>query len=87
MSVNLAPKRNKIPKPSPSIYAQDIHLASRYSVTRATIWRWAAEGRIPQPIKLSPGCARWRIVDLESFEQKVSNTRPERCNFERGAKP
>ena len=86
MNVNVSTKRDKIPKSSPSIYAQDKDLASRYSVTRGTIWRWAAEGRIPQPLKLTPGCARWRIVDLESFEQAVSNTRPKRCNFERGAK-
>jgi prophage regulatory protein len=86
MNVNVPTKRNKNPKTQPSIYAQDIHLASRYSVARATIWRWAAEGRIPQPIKLTPGCARWRVVDLESFEQAVSNTRSKRCNFERGAK-
>jgi prophage regulatory protein len=86
MSVNLAPKRNKIPKPSPSIYAQDIHLASRYSVTRATIWRWTAEGRIPQPIKLSPGCARWRIDDLESFESEISGTRHKGRKFVQRAK-
>jgi prophage regulatory protein len=51
------------------VYAQDTHLAARYSVSRATIWRWVQDGRIPKPVKLSPGCTRWRLADLEKFEQ------------------
>ncbi len=61
-------KRSKNPKPTPTIYAQDFHLAARYSVCRATIWRWNAEGKLPPPIKLSTGCTRWRLADLEAFE-------------------
>lgn len=51
------------------VYAQDTQLAARYSVSRATIWRWAATGRLPKPIKLSPGCTRWKLSDLEAFER------------------
>lgn len=55
--------------PTP-VFCQDKTVAERYGVSRATIWRWAAEGRIPKPIKLSPGCVRWNLKSLEEFEQK-----------------
>ena len=56
---------------SPRTYVQDTHLASRYGVSRATIWRWVSEGRLPKPIKLTPGCSRWNLQDpaLVAFER------------------
>lgn len=39
----------------------DLQLAQALSISRATVWRWAAEGRIPKPVKLSPGCSRWNV--------------------------
>lgn len=46
-------------------------LAKRYSVSIATIWRWAktADG-FPKPIELTPGTTRWAAVDLLAFEQR-----------------
>lgn len=55
------------PIPS-SIYLSDTSLAKRFSVSRATIWRWA-EGDFPQPVKLSPGCTRWRLAEIEAWEK------------------
>jgi prophage regulatory protein len=49
-------------------YLSDRQTAGRYSVSRPTIWRWVGEGRFPKPIKLSPGCSRWRVADLEKWE-------------------
>ena len=40
-------------------YVTASQLAEIYSVSVATIWRWAARGVIPQPKKFSPGCTRW----------------------------
>lgn len=51
-----------------STYIPDTAVAQRYGVSRATVWRWAQNKRFPQPVKLSPGCSRWRIADLEKFE-------------------
>ncbi len=43
----------------------------RYKVSAATIWRWAKEGRFPQPVKVGPGSTRWREEDLYAFEKKL----------------
>lgn len=53
-----------------SNYIPDLQLAQRFGVSRATIWRWAQKGKFPQPIKLSPGCTRWRLSDVEAWEAK-----------------
>lgn len=49
-------------------FVSDLFLAERYSVHRVTIWRWVREGRFPSPIKLTPGCSRWRMADVERHE-------------------
>lgn len=42
-------------------------LAAALDVSPATIWRWAAAGRIPQPVKLSPGVTAWKCdAELEA---------------------
>ena len=48
-------------------------VAQRYGVNRATIWRWADKRNkrnFPQPVKLSPGCSRWKLSDVEAWEAK-----------------
>lgn len=49
-------------------YLSDSQLADRYSVNRATVWRWARTGRLAAPVKLSPGCTRWHIDSVTAFE-------------------
>ena len=50
-------------------YLNDLALADRYGVSRATVWRWVKKTPgFPQPVKLSPGCTRWRASDLEAWE-------------------
>ena len=50
----------------------DIHaVARRYNVTRATIWSWMAQGRIPQPMRITPGCSRWALDDLQAWEAEL----------------
>lgn len=50
------------------IYLSDNQSGERYGVGRCTVWRWYKEGNFPKPIKLSPGCTRWRLSDLEKWE-------------------
>lgn len=57
----------KKPKPLPRVWASDTQLAEIYSVSRATVWRWAAAGILPQPVKLSPGCTRWRLDQIKQL--------------------
>lgn len=44
------------------------HVARRYDVSIASIWRWVSTGKLPPPRKLTPGATRWFIGDLEAFE-------------------
>lgn len=55
------------------IYLSDTQLAARYNVHRATPWRWAQDGRFPKPVSLSPGCTRWKLSDIETWETSRSN--------------
>ena len=52
------------------IYLSDKQLALRYGVSRPTIWRWVKEGDLPSPIKLGPGSTRWKLSEVEEWEQK-----------------
>lgn len=57
----------------PNQYVSDAALAARYSVSRNTIWRWTEKGELPTPVKLSPGCTRWRLSDVEAWEAKQAD--------------
>lgn len=50
-------------------FASDAQLGERYNVSRQSIWRWASQGKFPKPVKLSPGCTRWRMTDVLAFEK------------------
>jgi predicted DNA-binding transcriptional regulator AlpA len=41
----------------PLLTVQDV--ARLFKVSRRTIWRWVAEGRLPEPIRYSRLCVRW----------------------------
>ncbi|MFT5888868.1 MAG: prophage regulatory protein [Zhongshania sp.] len=43
-------------------------LAGRWDVSRSTIWRWRAEGKLPDPIKIN-GSTRWPLPDIEALEK------------------
>lgn len=43
-------------------------VAQRLAVSRASVWRYAAQNpQFPKPLKLSPGCARWRADEVEAW--------------------
>ena len=51
-------------------YLSDKQVAERYNVGRATAWRWVQKGTFPKPKKLSAGCTRWKLSDIEEWEAK-----------------
>lgn len=51
-------------------YLSDKSVAARYDSSRATVWRWVKEGKLPHPIKLTNGTTRWKISDLERWESE-----------------
>lgn len=46
-------------------YVSAAQLAERYAVDRATVWRWARNGKLPKPVKISEQCTRWRLDEIE----------------------
>lgn len=51
-------------------YLSDKVVAERYQTSRATVWRWARESKLPPPIKLATGTTRWNLADLIAWETK-----------------
>lgn len=49
-------------------YASDTTLANHFDVSRGTIWRWTKEGKLPQPVKITEGCTRWRWEEILNQE-------------------
>ena len=41
--------------------------AAAIGVSQASWYRMVAAGKTPAPIKLSAGCTRWRVVDLQTW--------------------
>ena len=41
-------------------FYRDKDIADALGVSRNTVWRWTREGRLAPPVKLGPGCSRWR---------------------------
>jgi prophage regulatory protein len=39
-------------------------IARHYAVSKMTVYHWMRQGRIPQPIRLSPRCIRWRWSEI-----------------------
>ena len=62
-------KMNRKNSATQTVYLDDIDVSKRYVVCRATPWRWVNDGSFPKPIKLSHGCTRWLLADLEEWEK------------------
>lgn len=51
------------------MYLNDKQIADRFGVSRVTVWRWRkTDPAFPEPVELSPGCARWKLADIEDWE-------------------
>jgi prophage regulatory protein len=51
-------------------YLTDRQLAEHYTVSRATIWRWVQQGRLPQPIQISAGTTRFSAEAIEQRDRE-----------------
>lgn len=51
------------------IYVSVRQIAERYGVHSTTPWDWLkSDPTFPKPIKLSPGCTRWKLAEIEAWE-------------------
>jgi predicted DNA-binding transcriptional regulator AlpA len=46
-------------------YVSAEQLAKRYCVNKSTVWRWVGRGILPQPVKISEQCTRWKLDEIE----------------------
>lgn len=43
-------------------------VAAKLTISKASVWRYAArDPEFPKPIKLSPGCSRWRADEVDAW--------------------
>ena len=54
-------------------WLRDTDLAERYGISRLTVRRWAKNGQLPKPVKISAGFSRWRESVILDFEAKKFN--------------
>lgn len=54
------------------LFLSDRQVGARYGVKRTAIWRWVKKHGFPAPVKLSPGCSRWRLDQILEYERKVT---------------
>lgn len=47
-------------------------VAGVFSCHTSNIWRMAADGRLPKPIKVSPQVTRWRVADVRAALAKLA---------------
>lgn len=52
----------------------DHQVAAALGLGRSTVWRWVTEGRLPQPVRLSGKCTRWRAADIEAFVAQTAES-------------
>ena len=50
----------------------DRTIAALTEASRATIWRWSREGRLPPPVKLGPNLTRWQVGPLRAALAKLA---------------
>ncbi len=47
-------------------FVTDLELAARFRVSRTTIWRWAAAGKLPRPVRLGGRTTRWAADEVDA---------------------
>jgi prophage regulatory protein len=66
-----------LPPPPTSDLLTVNDVARRLKVGVRTVWRWLAQGRLPQPLRFTALCVRWRIADLNRFIEEHADRREE----------
>ena len=57
------------------VYVSDRQLGERYQVHHLTPRRWVRDDpTFPRPVKLTPGCTRWRLSEIEAWEAAKAAT-------------
>jgi prophage regulatory protein len=73
------PAAGNTPAPAAPLLLSGRLAAALCGVSLATWHRWAAAGRCPAPLRLSPGCVRWRAQELAAW---IAAACPDRRTWE-----
>lgn len=57
------------------ILLTDKQVASRFGVARSSIWRWAKQGVLPEPIEVG-GRTRWVEAEINAVIERAKAARP-----------
>jgi prophage regulatory protein len=62
------------PIKNPTVWVDVTFVAARFGVSPNSVWRWARtpEIKFPDPVRLTPRVTRWRLADIEQFEETRS---------------
>ena len=47
--------------------------AAYLGIHEKTVWQWAREGRLPQPIRQGRRCSVWKVEDLDAYLARCAN--------------
>lgn len=50
-------------------------VARELKISRATTYRYVAEGYLPAPLRIGPGVLRWRPQDIDAFLERIESDR------------
>lgn len=50
-------------------YLRSQEVVARLGIGQSTLFRWVKEGRFPQPIRAGKRFTRWRLSDVERWEE------------------
>jgi predicted DNA-binding transcriptional regulator AlpA len=53
-------------------YVRAKQIAKDKSISISTVWRWAREGILPKPIKLTSRTTVWRAVEVDAAIEKIA---------------
>lgn len=73
-SVRTAPSSKPVHTPEtysatlPAVgYARAPVVSGVLGIAVSTLWAWAAQGRFPKPVKLSPRVSAWPVADVRAW--------------------
>jgi prophage regulatory protein len=52
-------------------FSRERHVTSRYSFSRATLWRLVKDRKFPQPIKIGPKTTVWVEAELDAYDEAL----------------
>ncbi len=53
----------------PGGFVSAVWVKRRYAISNSTMYEWIADKHLPSPIKIGPRAVRFRVEDIQRFEE------------------